>query len=258
LGNGILKILGVITARMASQRLPGKALKRIGQKPMIAHIVDRLRRCQKIDEIILATTTERENDPLEKIMPSLKIAVFRGEASDVLNRVLSASIQFGGEVIVQASGDNPLVDPEIIDRAISKHLEAAADFTYCAGYPLGTYADIFSLATLKRIEGLTEEPAHREHINAYIFDHPNDFKVARLTAPTGQFPPMRLTVDTKEDFALITQIYERLYRVDQPITGAEIIQLYFKNPELFAINSKIVQKYSSQTVQDLRTSLGKD
>lgn len=239
-----MKISAIIQARMTSQRLPGKVMADICSKPMIWHIVDRLRHSKKIDEIILAIPDIKESDGLEEFAKSHKIKYFRGSENDVLSRYYGAAKKFACDVIIRITGDCPLIDPQIIDLIIEKHLGSKADYTSnCQQrtFPRGLDAEVFNFDVLKRVFESAKADDEKEHVTLYIEKHAKNFKLASV-AGEKNLSHLRLTVDEKKDIDFVREIYENLYREDKIFLLDEILELLKKRPDLTAINENIRQK----------------
>lgn len=235
-----------IEARLRSTRLPGKVLKPILGKPMLALMIERLQRARTIDNIVIATTDNPADDPIVTLAEDLGVDYFRGSEDDVLARVLGAAQHFGADVIVETTGDCPVIDPGIVDKVVSDYRIGGADFvsnTLEYTTPRGTDVRVFSTAALAEVSRLTNDPADREHVSLYFWEHPEKYRLRNVRT---DFPPevarLRLTVDTPEDFELIRQIYEHLYPSNPEFTLADILDLFQRKPELPKINQHIQQK----------------
>ena len=123
--NKTQKIVASIEARMGSSRLPGKVLADVCGQPALTRQLRRLRRCRTIDDIILATSNSPNDNPLEQWAISENIAFHRGSEDDVLQRVVEAHRKMNSDVVVEITGDCPLLDPEIIDMGISAVMDLA-------------------------------------------------------------------------------------------------------------------------------------
>jgi spore coat polysaccharide biosynthesis protein SpsF len=202
----------VLQARMGSTRLPGKVLKPLCGRPMLAHILDRLAVVRRADAVVLATSGSPADDVLAGP------GVFRGSESDVLDRYVQAARAFRLDLVVRCTADNPLVDPLMLDVLIETHAGSKADLTHSKtdrgnALPIGAGAEAYTREALERAwrEGL--EPHHREHVDEYIHEHPELFRIENLPVPPERRAPgLRLTVDTPEDFERMGRIYEALYR----------------------------------------------
>ena len=241
-----MKTVITIEARMKSTRLPGKVLKPILGRPMIALMIERLKRVKFADQVVMATTDNPADDPIVELSHRIEVAWFRGSEVDVLDRVLQSARQAHADLIVETTGDCPLIDPETIDKVIGVFMKNDVD--YCSNtlkrtFPRGMDVQVFPVSVLEKVAQLTNDPADREHVSLYIYEHPERFRL--LNVPSGlpsQAAELRLTVDTLEDFELVKQIYEALYPVNPEFTLEDIIALFKSRPELQMINYRINQK----------------
>jgi spore coat polysaccharide biosynthesis protein SpsF len=180
---------------------------------MIQWIIERLRTCQNPQILILATSILPQNDPLAELGRSSGVMVFRGSEDDVLDRYYQCASTYELDHIVRATGDNPFVDPEEVDRLIEFYLHAKLDYAAVStadddGFPIGVGVEVLSFGALRKswIEG--QLPHHREHVNEYILEHPELFKQARMPAPPAKrAADLSLTVDTIEQFVNAEQLY---------------------------------------------------
>ena len=217
----------VLQARMGSSRLPGKVMHQLRGRPMLGHILDRLKRVKSSDALIVATTGESRDDIIETFAKQEKVACFRGDEHDVLDRYYRVALRFKLSIIVRATADNPLVDPAEIERLIKLHLRSNADYTHAFGkLPEGIGAECFTLYALERSWREGHEPNHREHVNEFIQERPLQFHIEELDIPGAKIAPhVRLTVDTQDDFDRMTRIYEKLYCAGSYITTEDAISL---------------------------------
>jgi len=244
-----MKIIATIEARMGSSRLPGKSIKKILGKPMLELLIERVKRSKFLDEIIIATSTSKQDDKIEKLANSINVNCFRGSEEDVLERVVNAVKSRNGDVIVELWGDNPLIDPEIIDDLIQFYMNNKYD---CVGttlpnfqktYPLGISAIIFSTKILEQVEKITDELDDRENVSNYIYEHVEKYTVAPLPCPKElNFPEISLTVDQIKDFELIKKIFEALYPINNTFNTHDVIKFLNENPRIKEINSDVIRK----------------
>jgi spore coat polysaccharide biosynthesis protein SpsF len=240
------RIVATIEARTGSSRLPGKVMLPIMGKPLLELLIERLRRATCLSQIVVATTTSPGDDVLEELALRLGVGCFRGSEEDVLDRVLNAAKSVQAKVIVEITGDCPLIDPEIVDQMVEFY--RLHDFDYVANnmrrtYPRGLDVQVFSTEILDQVARLTEDPYDHEHVSLYIYEHPERFSIHNVDSGLPQKSwDTRLTVDTKEDLDLITAIYEDLYP-DNPEFGLQdILDLFERRPDLLEINAEIQQK----------------
>jgi spore coat polysaccharide biosynthesis protein SpsF len=231
---------------MRSSRLPGKVLRPIVGKPMLQLLIERLRRARRVNQIVVATTDNPADDAIEQLARRLNIACFRGSEDDVLDRVLRAAQSVAADVIVEITGDCPLVDPEVVDRLVTVYL--ANDYDYVANvlkrtYPDGLDAQVFATSVLAEVASLTQDPADREHVSLYIYEHAERYQLHNVESGLPeQYRDLRLTLDTPEDFELIAGIYGELYPKNPAFTLNDVLRLLDRRPELLAVNAEVYDK----------------
>jgi len=240
------RIQAIIVARMGSERFRGKSMAPLAGRPAFGRIVERLRRSRYIDGIVLATTTGPEDDVLEAAARHEGVVPFRGSAVDVLGRVLGAAQSVSASIIVEITGDCPLVDHRIVDRVIEAFLRERPDYAANAippTYPNGMDVQVYPTSVLREVERLTSDPADREHGTLFIYEHPERYRLLNITAPADQhWPDLRLTLDTREDYALISAVYDALYASDPDFGLVETLGYLRAHPALLALNQEILQK----------------
>jgi spore coat polysaccharide biosynthesis protein SpsF len=238
-----MTVNAILQARMSSTRLPGKVLKTILGKPMLVHLIERLKRAKLIDEIIVATSNCNSDDEIERLCQSIGIKCFRGSLHDVLARYYQASLSNPSEHIVRVTGDCPVIDPEIIDDVISLHLSSEADYTSnCAEptFPDGLDTEIFTFSALEQAFTHANTSEEREHVTPYMYDKKTQNICVELLSDTD-LSHYRWTVDESSDFTLIQLIYQALYPHTPNFTLADILALIKKQPELTKINQQILR-----------------
>ena len=227
----------LITARLKSTRLPKKAIKDICGKPMIVHLLDRLKLAGY--PIVICTSALPEDDPLVKIAKQEQVEYYRGHPDDVLLRLTMAAAHFGVEAVVNCTADNPFVDPGYIVRLLDFHWRNKYDFSKIDGLPFGTFSYALSTQAMARACEITVK-TDTEMWGGY-FTETGLFSWGALKAE-DYWPELRLTVDTPEDFALISEIFNELYKPNEVFTLKEIISLCRERPDLVAINAHVKQK----------------
>jgi len=238
----------IVQARMGSTRLPGKVLMDVAGAPLLAHVVERCDAMTRSDATIVATSTLAGDDPIEALGAARGWRVFRGSEDDVLDRYVQAAREAGAEHVIRVTADCPLVDPGEGDRVIAHHLATGADYTHNITVwggetPIGVGVEAFALGALEASWRDGREPHHREHVDEYVYEHPERFRLERVpaSAPLAR-PDLRLTVDTPEDMALTRALYERLYVPGEIVSLAAAIALLDTSPELVALNAHVRQK----------------
>jgi len=241
-----MKIIATIEARMRSTRLPGKVLKTILGKPMLALMIERLKMAQRIDGIVVATTTHPSCDAIEDLAVRLGVGCYRGSEDDVLDRVLQAAHVHGADIIVETTGDCPLIDPSVVDKVVNTYLSNEYDYVgdgLKSTFPRGFDVEVFSIAVLEEVARLTQNPVDREHVSLYIYQHPERFSLYSVESGLPEkYWNLRLTVDTVEDFTLINTIFEELYPENPEFSLYDILDLLDRKPRLIEINQHIQQK----------------
>ncbi len=240
------KIWGVVAARMGSSRMPGKSVAPLAGSPALAHIIRRLRRSRYLDGVVVATTTSPGDDAIRACAAAERAPVFSGSPDDVLDRTLKAAESVGADLIVQVTGDCPLIDVAVVDCVVERFLEGAPDYAsngLTETYPNGMGVEVFATALLGEVAGLAADPADREHVTLYIYEHPERYRLLSVeAAPEHRRPDLRLTLDTREDYAAISALYCALYPRDPHFGLGAILEYLDGHPEIAALNAHIRQK----------------
>ncbi len=239
-----MKTVAIVQGRMASSRLPDKILKDIGGKPMLAWVVDQARKARHIDQVVVATTHETSDDPVEAFCLASGIPCYRGSMLDVLDRFYQAARLFEADVVVRFTADCPLIDPRLVDQVLEEFFKTGADFAanrlpppFTRTYPIGLDTEVATFAALERAWKEASAKHDREHVMPYLYEVEGRFKVVRLEHKQD-YGWMRWTVDTPADLELIRQIAARLK--DQPdFTWMDVVRIFEREPELALINSNV-------------------
>lgn len=231
-------IVAILQARMQSTRLPGKILKPLLSQPMLYRQIERITRCHKINQLVVATSDQLEDDAVVDVCTPINVPVYRGKLHDVLDRYYHAALAFDAQQIVRLTADCPLTDPSLIDSLITFHLQG--NFAYSSNaidrtYPRGLDAEIFSILTLTTAWQEAKLASQREHVTSFIYNNPQKFPMG-VYKDSQDLSKLRWTVDYAEDFELITKIYEDLYPKNPAFTTQDILQLLAQRPELIKIN----------------------
>jgi len=234
------RIVAIVQARMGSERLPGKVLAQVGGSSLLSILIHRLKQSCCLDEIVVATTTKKNDDAIVELAKQEGVRSYRGSEQNVLGRYCEAAKRFDADVIVRVTADNPLTDPELMDRLISAHLKHKAHYTYCPDAPLGTGVEIVDSNVLDAVNRAALTRSEREHVTLYIQRHPDSFSVKTIACQTGR-SSIRLTVDTIADLALMNALDEALGPL-QNVRVQSVLELFENNPELFDINAHVAQR----------------
>jgi spore coat polysaccharide biosynthesis protein SpsF len=244
-----MKITATIQARMGSTRLPGKVLKPIVGKPMLALQIERIQQSRLIDEIVVATTTEPQDDAIVALAQDLGVRFFRGSENDVVSRVVEALKAFEASIHVEFMGDNPIPDALLVDAFIGYYLKHADKYDYVSNaltttYPPGAEVFIYPAAILYDAESKITEPALREHVGIHIYRYPKRYRLCNLEAPAWhRYPDMHLEVDTQKDFDVITAIFEHFYPHNRGFNLSQVIDFMKANPQLLAANKQVERRW---------------
>ncbi len=238
-----MRIVTIVQARMGSSRLPGKVMLDLRGKTVLARVMHRLGQARLTGELVVATTYHPADDEIIAECNRIGVAVFRGEEKDVLDRYFRAAQQFRAEAIVRITSDCPLIDPEITDKTIQAFLDHHPDYASNAlrrTYPRGLDTEVVSFDCLARTWKLAQKSYQRSHVTAYIYENPEQFHLLPVTGDqdcSGQ----RWTVDTPEDYAFISAIYQRVADPDR-FRWREVLSMGESEPELLELNRNVLQK----------------
>ena len=248
----------LIAVRMKSSRLTNKALVNIVGKTVISHLIERMKRAKMVGNIILCTSTHPDDKVLLDIADEEGILKFAGSELDVMDRFIKASEEYGIKTIVRVTGDNPLTDPENIDRMIEIHYKGKYDFTKSEYFPLGVNAEVISLYTLKKAHQLAMDTNLTEYMTSYL-KRPDIFKI-HTTKNYDEFfngrALIRLTVDFDKDLHVMNKIYGHLYNDNPNFTIREVLEYLDSNPEVLDINNNMLEiplpkiKFKGEKVYD--------
>jgi spore coat polysaccharide biosynthesis protein SpsF len=246
-GDQKMKIVAIIQARMSSTRLPGKVLQEIAGKPMLVWVVERARRAKLPAEVVVATTTKPEDDPLVRFCQEKGYPCQRGSLNDVLDRYYQTAKLYAADVIVRLTSDCPFIDPVEIDHVITEFQKTGVDFAanrlpppFGRTYPIGLDTEVCSFTALERAWKEAEQSFEREHVMPYLYVVPGRFKVLRVDYPVDH-GKLRWTVDTPADLELARQVAARFGGRDD-FSWLDVLALFEREPELAQINSGVEHK----------------
>jgi spore coat polysaccharide biosynthesis protein SpsF len=241
-----MKIAAIIQARMGSTRLSGKVMKDIKGRTVLSHVIERVKQSNLIDEIIIATTVQDRDSVIENEALKYGAKVYRGSEEDVLSRYYLAAKENNIDIIVRITSDCPVIDANVIDEIINLYLKEKYDIVTNAGsdlsqrtFPRGLDTEVFSFELLEDANNNGKEKYHREHVTPYIYENSNKIHYFKNDINYSMY---RWTLDTEEDFELINEIYNRLYKGTHDFYLQDIVEVFKKEPKLFTINAHIEQK----------------
>ena len=230
------KIIATIEARMGSARLPGKVLMPLAGLPSLQRTIERLRRSKYLDDVIVATTTKTHDDDIVKLCEQNSCHYYRGSEDDVLSRVLGAANAYQGDIIVEITGDCPLVDWRHVDYIIDLFFSGKYDYISNAttqSFPTGFDVQIFPTSVLQEVERTTKNPKDREHVSLYIYNHPEKYRLKNWKAKGKMFlPNVWLALDTQKDYEVLADIYEKLIHYRPDFSAEDVVDLLVREREL--------------------------
>jgi len=236
----------IIQARLGSSRLPGKVLLPLEGKPVIQWVAERVARSSLLDDTIVAVPDTAEDRALALALEEEGVRVFRGANLDVRSRYIDAAREIGADTVVRVTGDCPLVDPGLVDRALAAFGAGGADCVSLGtpgGFPRGFDAEVFSLAALERVKRIHPDEIAAEHVTLGFYRSGSDFAVEQVSAPPPlHAPDLRVCLDEYSDYELLSALCARLGDGLERATAEEVIRLLRDDPELAAINSDVVQR----------------
>jgi spore coat polysaccharide biosynthesis protein SpsF len=234
-------VTAIIQARTGSTRLPNKIFSDIVGKPLIWHIVNRIRACKKVENIIIATTTNPLDDVIDKWGFKQNIRIFRGSETNVLDRFYQAAITFKSEGIVRITADDPFKDPQLIDSLVSFFEDNALDFAYNnfpPTFPEGLDTEVFSFTALEKAKSIAIDPFELEHVTQHFYRNPDIFKQANFPY-RRDLSELRWTIDTEPDLIMAREIYKELYKEGDVFLMKDILNLLKRKPYLKEININV-------------------
>ncbi len=262
------KVVAIIQARMGASRLPGKVLLDIGGEPMLARVVERALRSKGVDQVVVATSLEQEDDPIEVFCSQREYSCFRGSLQDVLDRYYQAAKSYSANIIVRITADCPLIDPLVIDQTLdafygdgpplinqtdpvqsvpkSKPVPAW-DFAanrlpppWKRTFPIGLDTEVCTYSSLEIAWREANQPHQREHVMPFLYEQEQRFRVL-LVNHDPDLGDLRWTVDTPQDLELLRQVYDRFGGRDD-FSWIEVLELFKDEPELAKINAGVMHK----------------
>ena len=257
------RIVAVIQGRLGSTRLPGKVLMPLGDRPMIAQIVRRLKTATELDEVIIATADNEANRPLVEFAKDAGLPVFAGQEEDLTDRFWKAGQAFGADALLRVTADCPFADPALADQMAAAYKESASEIDFLANnrpgsYPHGLDMEIIAMEALERLWHEQTDPFRREWFTLNFCDlegNPqNDYRCRNLPA-TGHLPHLRLTIDYPEDMEMARCVFAELDRPDRIFGLADILDLIDRRPDIAQINAM----HGGETAADgVARALGED
>ena len=244
-----MRIVAVIQARMSSTRLPGKVLLPLSGKPLLLRMLERVHANSTLNEMVVATTSRVEDDPIRSLCRRAGVRVFTGHPTDLLDRHYQAGLACGAEAVAKIPSDCPLIDPRVIDRAVRRFRRLAAtdgfDFVsnlHPATYPDGNDTEIMTMPALATAWREATHDFEREHTTPFLWDQPDRFRVANVRWESGRDLSMshRFTIDYPADYTFVARVYDELHvQGARPFSLEAILALLEERPDIFHINAHL-------------------
>lgn len=245
MANLLRPIVAIIQARMGSSRLPGKVLRNLCGRSVLAHVIARVSACPLIDRVVVATTSDPRDAAVVDEAIACDVETFRGSENDVLSRYHAAAEMAQAATIVRITSDCPLLDPVVLGRMIEMYVGPSVastpyDYLTNTGWPRGLDIEICTRAALDRAAAEAHKPYEREHVTPFLYQHPEWFHCGEFFSPVDR-QHERWTLDTEDDWALIERICTAFPSDAMPDCDA-IVALLERNPEWRMLNAHVVQK----------------
>jgi spore coat polysaccharide biosynthesis protein SpsF len=236
----------IVQARMTSTRLPGKVLLEVAGKPLLEYQIERLRRSTLADRIVVATTVNAADQAIVALCERLAVPVWRGSEHDVLARYHDAARAHQADVVVRVTSDCPVIDPQVLDETIGYFLSEGGQLDYVSNslersFPRGLDAEVFTFKALAEAHAEAVDEEEREHVTPFLYRRPQRYRLANVAFP-ADLSGHRWTVDTPEDFALISQLIGALYPVLPRFALFDMLAWLKGRPEVSALNAQVEQK----------------
>jgi spore coat polysaccharide biosynthesis protein SpsF len=227
---------------MGSTRLPNKVLAEIAGRPMLWHVVQRLRAAKRVDQVVIATAEGDANEPICTFAKEFRIPCFAGSELDLIDRLHTLASLWQAEALVRVTGDCPLVDPGVVDLVVDKYYVNRGTVDYVSNvlpqsYPHGLDIEVYSSATLDRLWHEITHPFWREWFPAYLSEHKQSFRIINVTHPLN-LRHHRWTVDYREDLQFVCEVFRQLYREGEVFGMYELLRLLERNPDLADVNMR--------------------
>lgn len=233
-----LKTVAIIQARMDSSRLPGKVLADISGRPLLSHLLARVKKAETPDLTVVATGELPKNLPIITLAQSMGVATFSGSTDDVLGRYLGAAIEYQATTIVRITADNPLTCPEIIDGTVSEQIKTGADLVLAHPVVNGSEVEVMSIDALKKSARQAKKPSHREHATMHMKENKNQYKVAYWAPPVElQRPDIVIGVDTQEELDRLRTILSKISPENNLPSLLDVVRWLNKYPDELSLSS---------------------
>jgi len=234
------RVVAIVQARMGSARLPGKVLRLLCGRPMLARVIERLRLSKWLHQIVVATTSLPQDNPVAKLADEVGVEVFRGDEADVLGRYVGAARSAQADVVVRVTADCPLIEPTVVDQAVAMYLAGGDELDYVSNiiertYPRGLDVEVFPRRILEHLDVVSTSAPEREHVTLHLIRQREHYRIAHALNEVDHSHHY-WTVDSEQDLQLVEQVYQALYSKKPSFGWSDVLALFEARPELFQIN----------------------
>jgi len=236
-----MNVIAIIQARCGSTRFPNKVFADLAGKPLIWHVINRLHFAKEINQIVLATTINPQDDLLVEWAAKESVNIFRGSEENVLSRFYHAAKEYNADVIVRITADDPFKDPALIDSLIRELKKNDLDFIYNnnpPSFPEGLDCEIMKFSALEKAYNESVDKFEQEHVTQYLYRHKELFTQKNISNESD-LSNLRWTIDTQEDYEMAKIIYDKLFTEDTIFHTNDILNLINKHPKIAQINSSV-------------------
>ncbi len=235
-----MALVAVVQARFSSERLPGKVLREVAGKPVLAYLLERLACCRSLSRTVVATSTEASDDGVARFCEQYGVAVYRGALHDVLGRFVGVAAELDETALVRVSGDSPLLDPAIVDRAVELFGSGDADLVtnvHPRSFPKGESVEVIAASALRLAAQESDDQLDREHVTRFFYRWPERWRIRNFKREPSA-ADIQLSVDTAEDFDALVRLVAAMKRPQAEYGLDEILALR----ELHALNGAVVSR----------------
>ena len=241
-----MKVVVVVQARTTSTRLRGKVLMPLAGRPLLYRMLERVLAARAPSEVVVATTTDRDDDPIVEIAGAAGVAYMRGHPTDLLDRHYAAGSARRADVVVKIPSDCPLIDPGVIDRVIGHYTTYANDVDFVGNlhpptYPDGNDVEVMPIGVLEMAWREATSPHEREHTTPFIWERPERFRVHNVEWESGldYSSTHRWTIDYPEDYQFLAAVYDALWSENARIFSlTDVLSLLEARSDIRAINAR--------------------
>ena len=236
----------LITARLKSTRLPLKLLKEVEGRPIFSHMLDRLKLAKRVDQIIVCTSNDPQDDPLVDLAETEEVSCFRGHEDDVVLRLSDAAAAFNLDYILNITADCPFSDPDYADRIVEAYSETDADLIRAFGLPLGAYSYGIKPAALLRVVEIKDQS--NTEVWGRFFTDTDLFEVYDLPIENEfhRQPNLRMTLDYPADLEFFKAVFAHLYKPGRVFSLDEILRFLRQHPEVVELNRECGAAYQKR------------